>query len=221
MSPSSNQHYRLSDLERREAMDALGTHYAAGRLTIDEYEERVQITAEARMRSDLNVVFEDLPSAESAEVPMPLTPEQLFDASNGTSPALYSAAEIAQFRRSGIRSRVGIFGLIGLTPIAAAALSASDAIVALACLLWLASFILLFVSKVGPDRWYVPSESALRRARMRAIKEQQRQHQLELEAEHARKRLEQRAMRRQHFDEIGTAASGIAASVASRIQRPK
>lgn len=52
---------RIGDSEREQAINALGEHYSAGRLDIDEYGERsAQVTA-ARTRSDLNAVFSDLP----------------------------------------------------------------------------------------------------------------------------------------------------------------
>ena len=52
---------RIGDREREEAIKALGEHFSAGRLDIDEYGERTgQITA-ARTREDLRALFADLP----------------------------------------------------------------------------------------------------------------------------------------------------------------
>ena len=53
--------YRLSDNERAQAMTALGSHFAEGRLTLAEYEERVQKVAEAVTDDEVAQLFRDLP----------------------------------------------------------------------------------------------------------------------------------------------------------------
>lgn len=53
---------RASDAERELAADALRRHFAAGRLTASELEERVARAYSARSRADLAAVLADLPS---------------------------------------------------------------------------------------------------------------------------------------------------------------
>jgi uncharacterized membrane protein len=52
---------RIGDAERDAAIGALGDHYAAGRLTKEEYDERADRVTAARFQADLAHVFTDLP----------------------------------------------------------------------------------------------------------------------------------------------------------------
>jgi DUF1707 SHOCT-like domain len=52
---------RLSDAERDEAARLLGEHYAAGRLTREEHDERTTAAFAARARGELPPLFADLP----------------------------------------------------------------------------------------------------------------------------------------------------------------
>jgi hypothetical protein len=52
---------RIGDQERDGAVSALGEHYAAGRLTKEEYDERSEVAWKARTNSDLAPLFVDLP----------------------------------------------------------------------------------------------------------------------------------------------------------------
>ncbi|HSI92936.1 MAG TPA: DUF1707 domain-containing protein [Jiangellaceae bacterium] len=52
---------RIGDAERDAAAAALGDHYAAGRLTKAEYDERIDQIWAARFNADLAPVFADLP----------------------------------------------------------------------------------------------------------------------------------------------------------------
>jgi hypothetical protein len=54
---------RVSDAEREAAATELREHYAAGRLTLEELNERVDKAFAAKTRADLNAVMTDLPSA--------------------------------------------------------------------------------------------------------------------------------------------------------------
>lgn len=59
---------RISDADREKAAAALGEHYAQGRLTADEHEERLDRVLNARTPQDITPLFLDLPG------PMPLAP---------------------------------------------------------------------------------------------------------------------------------------------------
>ena len=55
---------RIGDAERDRAMAALGDHFAAGRLTKEEFDARVDEAMAARFDRDLQPLFADLPRAE-------------------------------------------------------------------------------------------------------------------------------------------------------------
>jgi hypothetical protein len=58
---------RLSDADREAAVALLGEHYAIGRLTKDEFDERSDAVWSARTRGDLAPVFVDLPAPPSTQ----------------------------------------------------------------------------------------------------------------------------------------------------------
>jgi hypothetical protein len=54
---------RVSDTEREATATELREHYAAGRLTLEELNERLDKAFAAKTRADLNALMTDLPSA--------------------------------------------------------------------------------------------------------------------------------------------------------------
>lgn len=52
---------RIGDSERDRAVESLGEHFVAGRLTQDEFEERSETATRARYVDELEPLFEDLP----------------------------------------------------------------------------------------------------------------------------------------------------------------
>lgn len=61
---------RVSDQERDRAAQALREHFAAGRITEDELNDRVQAAYRAQTQQQLRALLSDLPS-------LPATPQQL------------------------------------------------------------------------------------------------------------------------------------------------
>ena len=57
---------RIGDADREAGVADLGEHFAQGRLTKEEYDERVDAVWSARTRSDLAPVFADLPGSAYA-----------------------------------------------------------------------------------------------------------------------------------------------------------
>jgi Domain of unknown function (DUF1707) len=57
---------RVSQAERDEVAAALARHYAEGRLTIGEYEERVAVALEAKTGRELGPLLADLPADRRA-----------------------------------------------------------------------------------------------------------------------------------------------------------
>ena len=70
---------RVGDRERSDACDQLSAHFAAGRLSDDELEERLSAAVAGRTKSDLHRLLADLPpltdssrkTAAPATVPLP------------------------------------------------------------------------------------------------------------------------------------------------------
>ena len=59
--PAVPAQVRIGDAERESAVTALGEHYAAGRLTKEEFDERSGTAWSARTSGDLTPLFTDLP----------------------------------------------------------------------------------------------------------------------------------------------------------------
>jgi hypothetical protein len=66
-----NPDMRASDADRDRVAAALREHYAQGRLTADELEERLAGTYQARTVGDLQRVTADLPEHDLYELPVP------------------------------------------------------------------------------------------------------------------------------------------------------
>ncbi len=59
-----NTDLRASDIERQQVIDALAGHTAAGRLSLDEFSERVDAVNRSRTSAELAVLTADLPGTE-------------------------------------------------------------------------------------------------------------------------------------------------------------
>ena len=57
---------RVSDADRQAVIDDLRQHTGDGRLTLDEFEERVERVLQARTDAELHIVTQDLPSLRPA-----------------------------------------------------------------------------------------------------------------------------------------------------------
>lgn len=77
---------RIGDAERDDAVDRLSEHAAAGRLTSEEFSERMGKALEARTRRDLEALFTDLP----VDAAPPVTPP------SHTTPASYLSYQPAR-----------------------------------------------------------------------------------------------------------------------------
>jgi hypothetical protein len=62
---------RIGDAEREAAVAALGDHFAAGRLTSDEFDARTSAAYAARIGPDIDVLFADLPAPRPVTTPHP------------------------------------------------------------------------------------------------------------------------------------------------------
>lgn len=85
---------RLSDNERMTALQALGTHYAEGRLDITEFNERTAQVGQARTLGELRPLFDDLPGG------IPFQPGSLNPLLPVSQPH-ESTRELAELKRKG------------------------------------------------------------------------------------------------------------------------
>jgi hypothetical protein len=182
---------RIGDADREAALSVLAVHFADGRITLSEYDDRCRDAAAAQVRQELDVLFHDLPTLPNQPGPPghPVSP--------GTDVSVYSAGELAEQHRRGARPRAGIMALTTLASLGGVIAFAGSPAAALILLLIPAVAVLLYVLKIGPDSWHAPSPEALERARVRrlrrehrlALEEQQHTQQLALEEQKARRKL--------------------------------
>ncbi|PXX66361.1 uncharacterized protein DUF1707 [Nocardia tenerifensis] len=69
---------RIGTAEREAAMQRLSDHFAAGRLSVAEFDERSAVIAAAVTRGDLTPVFADLPDPLVKAAAVPAKPESGF-----------------------------------------------------------------------------------------------------------------------------------------------
>jgi uncharacterized membrane protein len=60
---------RVSDADRDRALAALSEHYQAGRLTLEEFEERSEQTLKSKTERELTGLFTDLPTTPQVLAP--------------------------------------------------------------------------------------------------------------------------------------------------------
>jgi len=81
---------RLSDADRDRAAAELSEHFEAGRLTADEFDERLGRALQARSAADLAPLFADLPRKQP-----PMTAPASGQAASGpVAPATFSCARV-------------------------------------------------------------------------------------------------------------------------------
>ena len=124
---------------------------------------------------------------------------------------VFTARELVEARRSGRRTRAGIFwlGTIGSITLAGAA-SLPAVLVVIPVL-----FILLYVMKVGPDSWYSPSLRDMERSKRRLVRAKQ----LELEADRAYDAARRKAERREQIDQLTGDTLNFAQESLNRFRR--
>jgi DUF1707 SHOCT-like domain len=83
---------RAADSDRAAAATVLGEHMAAGRLTVDEYDERLSRAYAARTYGELEQLTADLPTNSRPQAPSPVAREALHPArSCGPIPGYWHA----------------------------------------------------------------------------------------------------------------------------------
>ena len=135
---------RIGDTDREAVAAPLREHYAQGRLTMEEFDQRLDAAFAAPMRSQLSALTRDLPPAATPSAPLPVT------------------AAGARRERSGREHRPGSRARLGLIPMILAAVIAWLLIVDLQLRMFpwpgkLAIFLLIFTVVRGVMRriWHL------------------------------------------------------------------
>lgn len=169
-SPYSPQ-ARLSDADRAEALNQLAQAVGEGRLTITEFEQRSDDVVQALTRAQLLPILSDIPSTHGTEI------------------KTYTQEDINRARQAARRPRLAtaLIGTAGLTFTAIAAGSVGSTLgVSAALFLIPVLWVLLYVAKMGPASWNMPSARQIERQAHREIRVNmalQRAQQKELESQ--------------------------------------
>ena len=206
-----NQDYRIGDTERQKAMDDLGKHFAAGRLDITEYDNRLTNVAEATMMSDLIPIFSDLPAITDTN-----TPATIPHAAGIPAEATFTSSEIEENYRSGKRIKLGVTMLM-LLPVLAT-MPVNTFISGIAFSVFLATVIMLYVLKLGPKSWHQPSPQALARQRQRQIAQAEAMKVQATQLANAQQMAERQLLRQQRQAEIADAALDVANQYIQRLR---
>lgn len=187
--PASRPDMKLSDAERNAAMSTLGRAFAEGRLSVDEYDERITKIAKSEVHGDLEPLFRDIPQ---------------FQGKPGTEVGrLYSAQEIESAYRESRKTKLGMLGLTTVGSIAgSAALASVTPLAGLLMFLIPTVWILLYIMKIGPKSWYVPSARAVDKQRIKELQTTERLRAAELRLAEQDKLAELRAERRAQTAEL-------------------
>lgn len=206
-----NQDYRIGDTERQKAMDDLGKHFAAGRLDITEYDNRLTNVAEATMMSDLIPIFSDLPAITDAN-----TPATIPHTAGIPAEATFTSSEIEENYRSGKHIKLGITMLM-LLPVLAT-MPVNTFISGIAFSVFLATVIILYVLKLGPKSWHQPSPQALAQQRQRQIAQAEAMKVQATQLANAQQMAERQLLRQQRQAEITDAALDVANQYIQRLR---
>jgi hypothetical protein len=71
---ASSDNLRVGDAEREAVAAELREHYAQGRLSMEDFNQRLDAAFAARTRGDLDKLISDLPHAKPAGTPLPAPP---------------------------------------------------------------------------------------------------------------------------------------------------
>ena len=158
MSQGNNRDLRVGNADRDKAMECLQDLYAAGYLTVSEFDERTRLACAAVTRGEITDLFVDLPRqafSSRGNLPAPQGGREVARTS-------FNLPEAAKPRAGGKGQRLGIalISTIGLVGIAGIDLPGFGFAALLIPVVW----ILLYVMKVGPQSWYQPTPTMLERS---------------------------------------------------------
>jgi hypothetical protein len=94
---------RIGDTEREAAATELREHYAQGRLTLEEFNQRLDAALKATTQRDLSLLTKDLPHATAPSTPLPVARAAGYDRERAGQDGPWG---------SGRRVRLGLFPVI-------------------------------------------------------------------------------------------------------------
>jgi hypothetical protein len=94
---------RIGDAEREATATELREHYAQGRLTLEEFNQRLEAALKAITQRELNRITSDLPHATAPSTPLPVASAAGYNRSGSGQDGPWG---------SGRRARLGLFPLI-------------------------------------------------------------------------------------------------------------
>jgi Domain of unknown function (DUF1707) len=104
---------RVSDADRDLAAAELGEHFQAGRLTQDEFDERVGKAINARTRGDLDELLADLPvERPAAALPSPVPAARVAHRMRWAMPVLLLAWAAILFAATGPHAHGGVTPIV-------------------------------------------------------------------------------------------------------------
>lgn len=95
---ASQNDMRVGDSEREATVNELREHFASGRLTQEEFNQRMDDAFAAKTRGDLKAVMRELPSVRPS-IPAPMS-------------SSYDSGSSGSHDSSGSRPRVGVLGAV-------------------------------------------------------------------------------------------------------------
>lgn len=145
--PAGTAHLRIGDAERDSVAEALHEHFAKGRLTREELDERLDVALRAKTESNLRELMSDLPQPRGlpepkpADPPRPATPSWTAGPPWAAGPPPWAAGRPGpphwRGRRHGPPPLVPILFLFFLLATLGGGVSAAFVAVKLLFLLWL------------------------------------------------------------------------------------
>lgn len=131
---------RIGDAERDRAAEYLREHMSVGRLTQDEFDERLTAALQARTSADLEPLFADLPAPKPGQE----------NASTGSPWPVYQAPALPSPTSYGAASSSSSSALQPIPPMPSSTLA--NVLAAVTGVAW-ALFVLNFI--VGPGLWWL------------------------------------------------------------------
>lgn len=108
--PGDGDDLRIGDPEREHAIALLGEHLGARRLEVHEYDERCRLAAQARLRSELTSLFEDLPEPR----PVPATTVEPAPAGRPGGTALVVGLGVALVALALVTRQIWLLGILAV-----------------------------------------------------------------------------------------------------------
>lgn len=172
---------RIGDAERADTVRDLERHLAAGRLNVEEYDQRTALAYASRTRRELRELVRDLPplddvrsgggDAAGAHGPatgLPAARHAGADAPPEPAHADRTRDDIVPVGGPGSRTNVRDAVMLLSIAVAPCILVAFDGgVKVLAVLIPLVTAILLYVAHAGPDTWHLTADQRLRLTQLR------------------------------------------------------